>query len=147
MLHEIWKAATNDEAEQAFYLFVKTFEAKDAGFGKCLRKDRDVLLTFFDFPAENWCHIRATNPIEITFATIRLIHRKTKGNGSAPASLTMMFHLAQSASKGWLELRGHHHIPDLMQGVRFIAGVNEHTLKKEDSKPSQIRTIQPTIFA
>ena len=85
MLHEIWKAPTKAEANKAFDLFEKTFSAKYAESVKCLSKDRDVLLTFFDFPADNWCHIRTTNPIESTFATIRLRHRKTKGNGSAKA--------------------------------------------------------------
>ena len=147
MLHDIWKAPTKSEAEAAFDLFVKTFEAKYEQSVKCLQKDRDVLLTFFDFPAENWCHIRTTNPIESTFATIRLRHRRTKGNGSARASLTMMFKLAQSASKGWRKLRGHHHIPDLIRGVKFIDGVNENHLKDEDSKVSQTRTIQTEIVA
>ena len=147
MLHDIWKASTKDAAEQAFDLFVRTFEAKYEKSVKCLKKDRDVLLTFFDFPAENWCHIRTTNPIESTFATIRLRHRTTKGNGSAKASLTMMFKLAQSASKGWRKLRGHQHIPDLLRGVRFIDGVNEHHLKEENSRPSQTRTIQTEIVA
>ena len=72
------------------------------GFGKTLR-----LLTFFDFPAENWYHIHTTNLIESTFATIRLRHRKTKRNGSAKASVTMMFRLAQSASKNVKTLRSH----------------------------------------
>jgi len=147
MLHDIWKAPTKDEGGKAFDLFEKTFEAKYEECVKCLKKDRDVLLTFFDFPAENWCHIRTTNPIESTFATIRLRHRKTKGNGSATASLTMMFKLAQSASKGWRKLRGHHHIPDLIRGVKFIDGVNEHQLKEEDVKPSQTRTTQTEIVA
>ena len=147
MLHNIWKAPTKSEAEAAFGLFVKTFEAKYGRSVKCLQKDRDVLLTFFDFPAENWCHIRTTNPIESTFATIRLRHRRTKGNGSARASLTMMFKLTQSASKGWRKLRGHHHIPDLIQGIKFIDGVNENHLKDEDSKVSQTRTTQTEIVA
>ena len=147
MLHDIWNAPKKSEAEAAFDLFVKTFEAKYEKSVKCLQKDRDVLLTFFDFPAESWCHIRTTNPIESTFATIRLRHRKTKGNGSAKASLTMMFKLAQSASKGWRKLRGHHHIQELIQGVKFIDGVNENHLKEEDSTSSQTQTIQTEIVA
>lgn len=147
MLHDIWNAPKKSEAEAAFDLFVTTFEAKYEKSVKCLQKDRDVLLTFFDFPAESWCHIRTTNPIESTFATIRLRHRKTKGNGSAKASLTMMFKLAQSASKGWRKLRGHHHIQELIQGVKFIDGVNENHLKEEDGKPSQTQTIQTEIVA
>lgn len=147
MLHDIWNASTKEQANKAFDLFEKTFEAKYEAAVKCLKKDRDVLLTFFDFPAENWCHIRTTNPIESTFATIRLRHRKTKGNGSAKASVTMMFKLAQSASKGWRKLRGHQHIPDLLQGVRFIDGVNEHHFNEEELKPSQTTTIQTEIVA
>jgi putative transposase len=112
----------------------------------CLTKDRDALLTFFDFPVENWCHIRTTNPIESTFATIRLRHRRTRGCGSAKASLTMMFKLAQSASKGWRKLRGHQHFPDLLQGIKFIDEVNEHQLREEDVKHSQTRSI-PTEIA
>lgn len=147
MLHDIWTAATKEEAGKAFDLFEKTFDAKYEAAVRCLSKDRDVLLTFFDFPAENWCHIRTTNPIESTFATIRLRHRKTKGNGSAKASVTMMFKLAQSAAKGWRKLRGHHHIPDLIRGVRFIDGVNEHHLREEEQTPSQTSTIQTEIVA
>lgn len=147
MLHDIWAAPTKEEARNAFDLFEQTFEAKYESAVKCLTKDRDVLLTFFDFPAENWCHIRTTNPIESTFATIRLRHRKTKGNGSARASVTMMFKLAQSAEKGWRKLRGHQHIPDLVRGVKFIDGVNENHLKEEELKPSQISTIQTEIVA
>ena len=147
MLHDIWNAPTKKEADKAFDLFENTFEAKYEDAVKCLVKDRDVLLTFFDFPAENWCHIRTTNPIESTFATIRLRHRKTKGNGSARASVTMMFKLAQSASKGWRKLRGHQHISDLIRGVRFIDGINEHLVQDDDVKPSQTNTIQTEIVA
>jgi len=147
MLHDIWKAPTKVDAEKAFDLFTNTFAAKYEKAVRCLTKDRDVLLTFFDFPAENWCHIRTTNPIESTFATIRLRQRKTRGCGSATASLTMMFKLAQSAEKGWRKLRGHQHLPDLIRGVKFIDGVNENLLKEEDHKPSPTRTIQTDIVA
>jgi putative transposase len=127
LLHSIWQAPTRAEANKAFDLFLETFDAKYPQATGCLAKDREALLTFYDFPAENWCHIRTTNPIESTFATIRLRQRKTRGCGSAKASLTMMFKLAQSASKGWRKLRGHTHLKDLIQGVRFIDGENENT--------------------
>ena len=143
MLHDIWKASTKDAAEQAFDLFVNTFEAKYEKSVKCLKKDRDVLLTFFEFSVENWCHIRTTNPIESTFATIRLRHRKTKANGSAKASLTMKFQLAQSAAKGWQKLRGHHHIPDLIRGVQFVDGINEHQLREKPLITSQTEQFKP----
>ena len=147
MLHDIWDAPTKKTAEKAFELFETTFEAKYEAAVQCLRKDRDRLLTFYDFPAENWCHIRTTNPIESTFATIRLRHRKTKGNGTAKASVTMMFKLAQSASKKWRRLRGHHHISDLIRGVRFVDGVREDQLKEEELTNSQTGTIQTDIVA
>ena len=130
LLHDIWQAPSRAEANKAFDLFLDTFDAKYLQATECLAKDRDELLAFYDFPAENWCHIRTTNPIESTFATIRLRQRKTRGCGSAKASLTMMFKLAQSASKGWRKLRGHTHLKDLLRGVRFIDGENEHTLKE-----------------
>jgi len=85
MLHEIWMAETKADAEKAFNAFMETFQAKYPKAVTCLEKDRDVLLAFYDFPAEHWRHIRTTNPIESTFATVRLRTRKTKGSGSRPA--------------------------------------------------------------
>ena len=76
-------APTKADADKAFDLFVATYEAKYPKATECLSKDRDVLLTFYDFPAEHWIHLRTTNPIESTFATVRLRHRRTKGNGTA----------------------------------------------------------------
>jgi transposase-like protein len=76
-LHDIWMAATRQDAEAAFDLFLTTYEAKYLKACECLKKDREVLLTFDDFPAEHWRHLRTTNPIESTFATVRLRHRRT----------------------------------------------------------------------
>ena len=90
---------------------------------ECLKKDREVLLTFYDFPAEHWGHLRTTNPIESTFATIRLRHRRTKGNGTRRASLTMMFKLAQSAQKRWRRLNGHQLLTLLIEGNTFVDGI------------------------
>ncbi len=88
-LHAIWMAAdTKAMPKQAFDLFVATYQAKYPKATECLAKDRDVLLTFYDFPAEHWIHLRTTNPIESTFATVRLRHRRTKGSGSRVACLT-----------------------------------------------------------
>ena len=78
---------------------MKTYEAKYPKATECLAKDREVLLTFYDFPAEHWVHIRTTNPIESVFATVRLRHDKTKGSGSRTACLTMVFKLMETASK------------------------------------------------
>jgi len=88
-----------------------------------LKKDRDVLLTFYDFPAEHWIHIRTTNPIESVFATVRLRHRKTKGSGSRVACLAMVFKLMESASKRWRALNGSTLIADVFAGVQFADGV------------------------
>jgi putative transposase len=122
-IHQIWMAPTKGDADKAFDLFVATYEAKYPKATECLSKDRDVLLTFYDFPAEHWIHLRTTNPIESTFATVRLRHRRTKGNGSRLACLTMVFKLMQSASKRWRLLNGSNLLPDVIQGVQFIDGI------------------------
>ena len=122
-LHEIWQAETRELATAAFDHFLEKYAAKYEAASECLKKDRDVLLTFYDFPAEHWRHLRTTNPIESTFATIRLRHRRTKGNGTRRASLSMMFKLAQSAQKGWRRLNGHALILPLLQGKQFKDGL------------------------
>jgi transposase-like protein len=116
-------ADTREAAGKAFDAFVETYQAKYPQATECLVKDRDVLLTFYDFPAEHWRHLRTTNPIESTFATIRLRHRRTKGSGSRIASLTMMFKLAESAARRWRLLNGHELLPDVIQGVTFQDGL------------------------
>ena len=122
-LHQIWLAETRDAAIKAFDHFLEKYGAKYEAACSCLSKDRDVLLTFYDFPAEHWGHLRTTNPIESTFSTIRLRHRRTKGSGSRKASLTMMFKLAQSASRRWRRLNGHHQIVLVLEGKVFTDGV------------------------
>jgi transposase-like protein len=126
-LHQIWMAETRAEAEKAFDLFVETYQAKYPKATDCLAKDRSVLLTFYDFPAEHWIHLRTTNPIESTFATVRLRHRRTKGNGSRLACLTMVFKLMQSASKKWRLLNGCQLLPEVIAGVQFIDGLKPQT--------------------
>jgi putative transposase len=122
-LHEIWMAETRESANKAFDGFLGKYQAKYEDACECLRKDREVLLAFYDFPAEHWKHLRTTNPIESTFATIRLRHRRTKGSGTRKASLTMMFKLAQTAQKRWRRLNGHEHLELLLQGKVFIDGL------------------------
>ena len=121
-IHDIWQAETRDAAGVALDHFLEKYEPKYPAACKCLRKDREVLLTFYDFPAEHWVHLRTTNPIESTFATIRLRHRRTKGSGTRRTSLAMIFKLAESASKKWRRLRGYEHIPLVIQGRQFIDG-------------------------
>jgi len=124
-LHDIWQAETRAEAEIAFDSFVEDFELKYPKAVECLAKDREVLLTFYDFPAEHWPHLRTTNPIESTFATVRLRHRRTKGNGSRAACLAMVFKLVQSAERHWRRLNGHQLIPEVIAGVQFIDAIKE----------------------
>jgi len=121
-LHQIWMASTRKDAGDAFDLFVQTYEAKYPKAVECLSKDRDVLLTFYDFPAQHWIHLRTTNPIESTFATVRLRHKRTKGNGSRKACLAMVFKLVQSASKTWRKLNSYELIRDVIADVTFIDG-------------------------
>jgi putative transposase len=121
-LHNIWQAETREAANKAFDHFLEKYRAKYPKACETLNKDRDVLLTFYDFPAEHWAHLRTTNPIESTFATIRLRHRRTKGNGTRRTSLAMMFKLAESASKKWRRLRGYDQIPLVIQGKQFVDG-------------------------
>jgi transposase-like protein len=125
MLHDIWMAETRAEAGQAFDLFVQTFAAKYPKAVECLTKDRDVLLTFYEFPAEHWAHLRTTNPIESTFATVRLRTDKTKGCGSRMACLTMVFKLTQSAEKHWRALNGSALLSDVIARIPFVDGVKE----------------------
>lgn len=122
-LHEIWMAQTRAEAVKAFDAFLEKYQAKYSTACECLQKDRDVLLAFYDFPAEHWKHLRTTNPIESTFATIRLRHRRTKGSGTRRASLAMMFKLAHAAQNRWRRLNGHRHIVHLLEGKEFIDGI------------------------
>jgi transposase-like protein len=123
MLHGIYQAESRAKAEKAFDLFVATYEAKYPKATECLVKDREVLLTFYDFPAEHWLHIRTTNPIESVFSTVRLRHRKTKGSGSRVACLTMVYKLMEAASKKWRLLNGSSRLKDVIRGVKFVDGI------------------------
>lgn len=122
-LHEIWMAATKAEALRAFDLFIATYQAKYPKAAECLAKDREALLAFYDFPAEHWSHLRTTNPIESTFASVRLRTDKTKGAGSRMAGLMMVFKLVENAQKSWRPLNGSALLPDVIRGVRFVDGV------------------------
>lgn len=125
MLHDIWMAETRKLAQKAFELFVNTFEARYPQAVDCLVKDRDVLLTFYDFPAEHWVHLRTTNPIESTFATVRLRTERTKGCGSRAACLTMVFKLVQCAERHWHRLNGKDLIAEVIEGIKFVDGIKE----------------------
>ena len=128
LLHQIWMASTKADANKSFDLFVTTYQPKYPGAAECLSKDKDALLAFYDFPAEHWLHLRTTNPIESTFATVRLRTEKTKGCGSRVAGLTMVFKLAESAGKGWRSLNGSALIQDVIAGVVFVDGIKPESI-------------------
>jgi len=125
MIHEIWMAQTQADAERAFDLFVETYQAKYPKATECLAKDREALLTFYGFPAEHWAHLRTTNPIESTFATVRLRTRRTKGCGSRMATLTMVFRLTQCAEQHWRALNGSQLLDDVIRGIPFKDGLRK----------------------
>ena len=125
MLHAIWQADAKAAAKRAFDLFVATYEAKYAKATDCLLKDREELLAFYDFPAIGWVHVRTTNPMESTFATVRLRMVKTKGSGSRSACLTMVFKLMESASTALRLWNGSPLLGKVSAGVRFVDGVEQ----------------------
>jgi transposase-like protein len=124
-IHEIWMAPGRAEAEKAFDLALSQYGAKYPKAMECLRKDRPEMLTFYDFPAEHWIHIRTSNPVESMFSTIRLRTAKTRNCGSRETVLTVMFKLAQSAEKRWRRLKGHVLLNEVITGIRFKDGVRE----------------------
>jgi transposase-like protein len=123
MLHEIWMASTKDDAMKALSKFAATFQGKYPKATGCLVKDQDQLLAFYDFPAEHWQHLRTSNPIESTFATVRLRTSKTKGAGSRVACLAMAFKLVESAQKHWRKLNGSVLLPEVIAGVILKNGM------------------------
>jgi len=122
-IHDIWMAETKVDASKAFDLCINQYQAKYPKAMECLSKDRDKLLTFYDFPAEHWGHLRTTNPIESVFATVRLRTTKTKGCGSRKTTLAMAFKLMLSAQKRWQRLRGYRLLADVINGVEFKDGI------------------------
>ncbi|MDP6526945.1 MAG: IS256 family transposase [Kiritimatiellia bacterium] len=125
LLDEMHQAETEQDAMDAYDEFQKLYQAKFPKACECLSKDKDVLFTFYSFPAEHWNHIRTTNPIESTFATVRHRTRRTKGCGSRTATLTMVFKLCLEAQKTWRRINGYDIITLLIQGRKFVDGVME----------------------
>jgi transposase-like protein len=122
-LQEIWMAETKADAEAAFDAFIESYQIKYEKAAECLNKDRDVLLTFYDFPAEHWKHLRTTNPIESTFATVRHRTVRSKGCLSNRSALAMVFKLVEAAQKSWRRLDGHNQLPKLILGAKFADGL------------------------
>jgi putative transposase len=130
-LQEIWMAETKKDAVKALEapvqargrLFVETYQVKYKRATDCLIKDRAALLAFYDFPAEHWKHLRTTNPIESTFATVRHRTIRSKGCLSNKTALAMVFKLAEGAQKSWRRIDGHNQLPKLIQGVKFADAI------------------------
>lgn len=122
LIHEQYMAPTREQALKAHERFVETYAPKYPKAVECLTKDFEDLFAFYDFPAEHWTHIRTTNPIESTFATVRLRHRKTKGNGTREATLMMVFKLCREAEKTWRKLDGSAKLSLVVAGKRFLNG-------------------------
>ena len=125
MLHDIWMSATREDAIKAFERFIEVYGTKWPRAAECLRKDRAELLAFYDFPAEHWQHLRTSNPIESTFATVRLRTYRTKGPGSREAGLAMAFKLARKAESRWRKLNGSEKLQDLIDGIVFVDGTRK----------------------
>jgi transposase-like protein len=121
-LHDIWMADTRQAAYSAFDNCLRRFEAKYPKAMDCLKKDKEQMLAFYDFPAEHWTHIRTTNPIESVFATVRLRTTRTKSCGSRKTTLAMAFKLMTTAQKKWRRLRGYKLLADVVEGVKFKDG-------------------------
>jgi len=121
-LHAIYEAENRRAADQAFDRFLAKYEAKYDKAANCLAKDREALLAFYEVPAEHWKHVRSTNPVESTFATVRLRTDKTKGCLSRDTALAMVFKLARSAERHWRRLNGPDRLAEIVRGVRFCDG-------------------------
>ena len=142
MLHDIWMAATRAEADKAFDLFVDAFGAKYAAAVSRLRNDRVELPAFYDFPAEHWIHLRATNPIESTFATVRLRTEKTKGSGSRLACLTMVFQAGDAGAEEMARAQRRHLAPGRHHRGSEVRGWDQEGTRLLNLRPhTQLLTI------
>jgi transposase-like protein len=122
-LHDIWMAETRVEAEAAFDAFIQAYALKYEKAAECLAKDREALLSYYDFPAEHWKHLRTTNPIESTFATVRHRTIRSKGCLSNKTALAMVFKLVEAAQRSWRRLDGPNQLPKVVLGAKFSDGL------------------------
>ncbi len=121
-LHQIWQAETREQAHKAFDTTLARFQDKYPKAMECLAKDRQELLAFYDYPAAHWVHLRTTNPIESTFATVRLRTKKTRNCGSRDTTLAMVFKLLQSAQNRWKRIKGFNMLELVINNVEFQDG-------------------------
>ncbi len=124
-LREIWQSPDRAAAEGAMRLFADKYAPKYDKAVECLLKDRETLLTFFEFPADHWDHLRTSNPIESVFATVRHRTVRMKGALSQDTARLMVFKLVMAASKTWRRLNGQIQLPKVVNGVRFKDGIED----------------------
>ena len=122
-LREVWLSPNRAAAETAIEVFAEKYGAKYPKVVECLRKDRQTLLAFYDFPAEHWDHLRTSNPIESVFSTVRHRTVRTKGSLSSATAKLMVFKLIMEAAKTWRRLNGEKQLPKVIEGVRFQDGI------------------------
>ena len=122
LIHQMYQSPTRETAHQVYERFLSLYQDRYEKACECLTKDYEVLFTFYDFPSTQWIHLRTTNPIESTFATVRHRTRQTKGCGSLKATMAMVYKLAIEAEKTWVRLRGYRLIPLVIEGVKFYDG-------------------------
>ena len=132
-LREVWTAPDRTTAEAAIASFAEKYRAKYEKAVTCLVKDRDALLTFYDFPAEHWDHLRTSNPIESVFASVRHRTVRTKGALSQDTARLMVFKLVMAAAKTWRRLKGENQLPKVIDGVRFKDGIEVNTVDAKDA--------------
>lgn len=133
-IQQIWMAETRQKAYKAYDSFLAKYGTKYPKVTDCLRKDKEELLAFYDFPAEHWKSLRTSNPIESTFATVRHRTKKAKGCFSRTTILTMVFKLCESAERRWRRIHGFKRLNEVIEGVRFINGVREDKVKNKSLK-------------
>lgn len=130
-IQAIWMAETRATAQRAFDAFLETYGAKYPKSTECLARDREALLTFYDFPAEHWVHLRTSNVIESTFATIRQRTDRVKGAFSRTSLLSMLFKLALCAEQTFRRIKGFNWLAEVIRGVKFTDGVKQ---KEQDQQ-------------
>ncbi|OPX94226.1 MAG: Transposase, Mutator family [Syntrophorhabdus sp. PtaB.Bin006] len=129
-IHDMYLAPSKEQAFVAYNSFFTLYQVKFPQACECLKKDKENLFTFYDFPAEHWIHIRTTNPIESTFATVRHRTKRTKGMGTRLATLTMVFKLVKETERTWKKIKGYILIPKVLKGIRFINGEQTETAEQ-----------------
>jgi len=145
MLHEIMRAPGRRSAEEEIERFVEDFQARYPKATECLVKDQQALLTFFDFPAEHWIHLRTTNPIESPFATVKTRTRQTKGAGSRQAGLAMAFKLILAAQDHWRKVNAPHLVVLVRTGVPFKDG--KQVVPQVDQPVSLLENVPERVAA